>query len=358
MELLKVIKFEGDDETLVWKHPAEDFNTQSQLIVHESQEAILFRDGQALDSFGPGKYTLETQNIPLLRGLINIPTEGESPFHCEVYFINKAYALNLEWGTSSRFQVLDPTFQVPLNIGASGSMEFLVEDARKFLIKVVGTQRIVTTDKVLFYFREKTVTKVKSYLATIMGQVSYLAINQHLEEISEALKEKLNEDYAEYGINLINFYVSTIKVPDDDTERIKDALNRKMEYGTLGYNWRDEQIAEISKRYASNPGSQDNPGSMVAQIPIAMAFGEMLKNNLGDSFGNQLTVKGMAFGNTISNQNNNRIFCTNCGNELPIGSKFCNKCGKKIEDDMHCPKCGLNISANDNFCLNCGNKLK
>lgn len=358
MELLKVIKFEGDDDTLVWKHPAEDFNTHSQLIVHESQEAILFRDGQALDSFGPGKYTLETQNIPLLRGLINIPTEGESPFHCEVYFINKAYALNLEWGTSSRFQVLDPTFEVPLSVGASGSMEFLVEDTRKFLIKVVGTQRIVTTDKLLFYFREKTVTKVKSYLSTIMSQVSYLNINQHLEEISEALKEKLNEDYAEYGINLINFYVSTIKVPDEDTERIKDALNRKMEYGTLGYNWRDEQIVEISKRYASNPGSQDNPGSMVAQIPIAMAFGEMLKNNLGDSFSNQLTGQAKAFGNTNSNQNNNRMFCTNCGNELPIGSKFCNKCGKKIEDDMHCPKCGLNISANDNFCLNCGNKLK
>lgn len=390
MELLKVIKFEGDDDTLVWKHPDEDFNTQSQLIVHESQEAILFRDGQALDSFGPGRYTLETQNIPLLRGLINLPTEGESPFHCEVYFINKAYALNLQWGTSSRFQVLDPTFEVPLSVGASGSMEFVVEDSRKFLIKVVGTQRIVTADKLLFYFREKTVTKVKSYLSTIMSEVSYLTINQHLEEISEALLEKLNEDYSFYGIKLINFYVSTIIIPNEDTERIKEALNRKMEYGTLDYNWRDEQIVEISKRYASNPGSQDNPGSMVAQIPIAMAFGEMLKNNMGNSFGSQLSGQAMAFGSSESNSSQssksnivensvdgsnqsgqstvlgasvnsnatNKIFCTKCGHELPEGSNFCNKCGQKIENGLACPKCGFNISSNDNFCLNCGNKLK
>lgn len=374
MELLKVIKFEGDDNTMVWKHPDEDFNTQSQLIVHESQEAILFRDGQALDSFGPGKYTLETQNIPLLRGLINIPTEGVSPFHCEVYFINKAYAMNLEWGTSSRFQVLDPTFEVPISVGASGSMEFCVEDSRKFLIKVVGTQRIVTTDKLLFYFKEKTVTKVKTYLSTIMSQVSYLNINQHLEEISDALLVKLNEDYSFYGIKLINFYVSTIKVPDEDTNRIKEVLNKKMEYGTLDYNWRDEQIVEISKRYASNPGSQDNPGSMVAQIPIAMAFGEMLKNNMGENFGNQSTGQAIAFGGSVNSPNqstgqstsfkssnnisNEKIFCTQCGNELPATARFCNKCGKEVEEDLVCPKCGFNISPNDNFCLNCGKKLK
>ena len=191
-----------------------------------------------------------------------------------------------------------------------------------------------------------------------MSQVSYLNINQHLEEISEALLKKLNEDYSFYDIKLINFYVSTIKVPDEDTDRIKDVLNRKMEYGTLDYNWRDEQIVEISKRYASNPGSQENPGSMVAQIPIAMAFGEMLKNNLGDSFGNQLTGQGQAFGNSNNSQINEKIFCTNCGNELPSSSKFCNNCGHKVEEDLVCSKCGFKVNPDDNFCLNCGNKLK
>ena len=232
MQLLDVIKFEGDDNLLIWKHPNEDFNTKSVLIVHESQEAIFFKDGKALDLFGPGKYELKTENIPLLRNIINIPTMGVSPFHCEVYFINKITALNMEWGTNSHFQVLDPHFGVPLNVGASGSLEFIIEDSRKFLIKVVGTQQNVTSAKIMRYLREKTVTKVKSYLATIMAEVSYVNVTQHLDEISEALNSKLNEEYMEYGIKLINFYVSTIIVPESDTLKIKEVLNKKMEYGT------------------------------------------------------------------------------------------------------------------------------
>ncbi|MCL2157221.1 MAG: SPFH domain-containing protein, partial [Methanobrevibacter sp.] len=171
LDLLKVIKFEGDDHTLVWKHPEEDFNTKSQLIVHESQEAIFFRNGQALDIFGPGKHELKSENIPLLRNLINIPTEGVTPFHCEVYFINKASSLNVEWGTTSKFQVLDPTFNIPINVGASGSMEFIIKDSKKFVIKVVGTQSHVDQSKLVNYFREKISTKVKGSLAKIMGEV-------------------------------------------------------------------------------------------------------------------------------------------------------------------------------------------
>ena len=88
-DIEKIIKYEGSNDVLVWKHPEEDFNTHSNLIVHESQEAILFKNGQALDLFGPGRHILSTENIPLLRRIINIPTNGETPFHCEVYFINK-----------------------------------------------------------------------------------------------------------------------------------------------------------------------------------------------------------------------------------------------------------------------------
>lgn len=89
MSIAQIIKYEGDNSTFVWKHPSEDFNTSTQLIVHESQEAIFFMNGQALDLFGAGRYTLETENIPLIRKVTNLPTGGQAPFHCEVYFINK-----------------------------------------------------------------------------------------------------------------------------------------------------------------------------------------------------------------------------------------------------------------------------
>ena len=86
--LASIIKYEGDNETLVWKHPVEDFNMGSQLIVHESQEAIFFRDGQALDLFGAGRYTLETQQLPILEKFYKLPTDTEGTFHSEVYYIN------------------------------------------------------------------------------------------------------------------------------------------------------------------------------------------------------------------------------------------------------------------------------
>lgn len=97
--LASIIKFEGDNEALIWKHPIEDFNYGSQLIVHESQEAIFFRDGQALDLFGAGRYTLETQQLPLLESLYKLPTDNEGTFHSEVYFINKTVQMSIKWGT-------------------------------------------------------------------------------------------------------------------------------------------------------------------------------------------------------------------------------------------------------------------
>ena len=105
-QISQIIRYEGDNSTFIWKHPCEDFNTTTQLIVHESQEAVFFMNGQALDSFGPGRHTLETQNIPLIKKFINIPTDGKTPFHCEVYFINLTEQMAIRWGTV-RFNMLN-----------------------------------------------------------------------------------------------------------------------------------------------------------------------------------------------------------------------------------------------------------
>ena len=126
MPIAQVIKYEGDNSTFVWKHPAEDFNTNSQLIVHESQEAIFFMNGQPLDLFGSGRYTLETQNMPILNKIINLPTGGVSAFHCEVYFINKVDQMAIPWGTDSKIQYIEPTYGFPISIGAGGEMSLKV----------------------------------------------------------------------------------------------------------------------------------------------------------------------------------------------------------------------------------------
>ena len=121
-QIAEVIKYEGDNTTFIWKSPLEDFNSMTQLIVHESQEAIFFMNGQALDLFGPGRYTLETQNVPMLGKFLNRVTGDQTPFHCEVYFINKTEQMAIKWGTDSRVEYMDPQYGFMLSIGACGEM--------------------------------------------------------------------------------------------------------------------------------------------------------------------------------------------------------------------------------------------
>lgn len=162
MAIADIIKYEGNNTTFIWKHPIEDFNTTSQLIVHESQEAIFFLNGQALDLFAPGRHTLETENIPVIRKFLNLPTGGQTPFHCEVYFINKVEQMAVKWGTDSRVQYVEPTYKFPLSIGASGEMSLRVEDSRKLLVKIVGTENFLAQAQLMSFFRAFLMTKVKS----------------------------------------------------------------------------------------------------------------------------------------------------------------------------------------------------
>lgn len=217
-KIADIIKYEGDNTTFIWKHPCEDFNALTQLIVHESQEAIFMMNGQALDLFGPGRYTLETQNIPLIGKALNIPTGGQTPFHCEVYFINKTEQMAIKWGTDSKVQFMEPTFNFPLAIGASGEMSLRVSDSRKLLIKLVGTEDFLGQSGLTRYFRAFLMTRVKSYIAQVIQQqkINIFEIDAHLNELSAALMKLLQPDFDDYGIALERFFLTTVVKPDGE----------------------------------------------------------------------------------------------------------------------------------------------
>lgn len=217
--ITSVIKYEGDNSIFVWKHPKEDFNTLSQLIVHENQEALFFKDGQALDLFPAGRYTLSTNNIPILRELINIPTGGKSPFHCEVYFINKTSHMAIRWGTDSQVQYMDPKYNFPLQIGLSGEMILQVNDSRRLVVKIVGTEKNLTQDALVQKFRSILNSKIKPYIANSMQSADYsiFEVDSHMDEFSDDLYNKLIPDFDEYGITLQKFMVTSIAKPVGDT---------------------------------------------------------------------------------------------------------------------------------------------
>lgn len=216
----EIIKYEGDNGTFIWKHPCEDFNSMTQLIVHESQEAIFFMNGQALDLFGPGRYTLETQNIPLIGKVLNRATGDKTPFHCEVYFINKTEQMSIKWGTDSKVQYIEPTYGFPISIGASGEMSLRVEDSRKLLVRLVGTERDLSQQKLVGFFRAFLMTRVKTYIAQVMktNAINIFEIDENLTMFSENIHKLLIPDFLGYGVSLERFFVTNIARPDGDRQ--------------------------------------------------------------------------------------------------------------------------------------------
>ena len=228
-QICEVLKYEGDNSTFVWKHPSEDFNSLTQLIVHESQEAVFFMNGQALDLFGPGRYTLETQNIPKIGGIFRRMTGDTTPFHAEVYFINKAVQMAIKWGTDSRVRYIDPNFGIPVDIGASGSMNLAVSDSRKLLVKLVGTMNGIAweeregrndnfTKSLMNSFRPMISTAVKSNLSVAIKeeQFNILEVDEHLDTLSARLHSKIKPGFEEYGLTIPQFYLTTVVLPEED----------------------------------------------------------------------------------------------------------------------------------------------
>ena len=231
--LASIIKYEGDNNTFIWKHPVEDFNMGSQLIVHESQEAIFFRDGQALDLFGPGRYTLETQKLPLLDQIYKLPTDTEHTFHSEVYFINKTVQMAIKWGTPEKVRFIDPLTGVPLELGASGEMNLQVSNSRKLLIKLVGTTKGISWDggtgmtkSLQASFRPLISNAVKTNLSAVIknNSIDLLEIDENLGLISSHLKEQIVPGFEEYGLTIREFYVNNVVLPENDPNfrRIRD----------------------------------------------------------------------------------------------------------------------------------------
>lgn len=327
-KIADIIKYEGDNTTFIWKHPCEDFNSLTQLIVHESQEAIFMMNGQALDLFGAGRYTLETQNIPKIGKALNRATDGQTPFHCEVYFINKTEQMAIKWGTDSKVQFMEPTYNFPISIGASGEMSLRAEDSRKLLLKLVGTENFLGQENLTRYFRAFLMTKVKSYIAQVIREqkISVFEIDERLNEISSALLKMLQPDFADYGIALERFFITTIVKPDGEASYEKFKSLHFRQYADIAEAKLRQQTAVIdaetqaqrtviesqamaTKRAQEGYTYQQERGFDVAQdVAQNEAVGQF--TNMGVGFGTMAGVGG-AVGGVVGSAVNNAFESVN-----------------------------------------------
>jgi membrane protease subunit (stomatin/prohibitin family) len=351
MAVVEVVKYNGGPDVFAWKYPNEELGTWTQLIVSESQEAILFDGGQALDLFTSGSHTLQTANIPFLNKIVNLPFGGRSPFTAEVWYINKVHSLDIKWGTATPIQLQDPKYKVFVPIRSFGQFGIQIEDSRKFLIKLVGTIPVFDKENLVKYFRGIYLTKVKDAISSYLvhKQVSVLEINAYLDELSEALKEKMIPVLAEYGIKLVNFYVNDINVPEDDKAvvKLKEALAKRAEMDIVGYNYVQQRSFDTLEGAATNPRSGQS-GFIGAGIGVG----------LGSSFGVQMNgiTQNMAAASA-------KKTCPNCGAEMEEGKHFCSDCGfdmqkkeEKKRNTVACSNCGASYSMKAKFCPECGDK--
>ena len=387
-KIVDIIKYEGDNSTFIWKHPCEDFNSLTQLIVHESQEAIFFMNGQALDLFGAGRYTLETQNIPMLGKVLNRATGDKSPFHCEVYFINKTEQMSIKWGTDSKVQYIEPTYGFPISIGASGEMSLRADNARKLLLKLVGTENFLGQQKLVSFFRAFLMTRVKTYIAQVMksNAINVFEIDENLTSFSESIRKLLIADFADYGIALEQFLITNIVKPDGDRQYEKfkelhfrqyaDIAEAKLRQQTdLIYAQTEAQKVIIDSQAQATKRSQEGytyaqeRGFDVAEkVAQNEAVGQM--TNLGVGLGTMAGVGGVVggvVGNAVGDALNNTApvapkaaeggFCDNCGAKLVPDAAFCDECGTAVaKANDTCANCGYKFERPGKFCPKCGTK--
>ena len=348
MSIFSVVRFDGlkSRDWLIYKFPSEDLVIGSQLIVQEGQTAIFVKHGSVCDVFYPGTYTLATENLPILKGLINLPFGGKTPFSAEVYFINTTIKLDSNWGTTDPIQLIDPKYYVKLRIRAFGQMGLKVLDCTTLFKEIIGGMQkadIVKFDKVKEYFRGLLVIKVKSAIADAMitNGISALEISTKLESLSEGVKKQISLEFEKYGFSVANFFIQSINFPDEDFEKINKILEDKAAFEIMG-----------NSRYATKRSFDVYEGAANNQSGVAGAFaagglGLGAAMNMGASM-------NQTVGNPIQREDTKE--CSSCHAYIPINSKFCPKCGHN--NSNHTCECGNVIEPGVKFCPECGKKVE
>lgn len=340
----------------------------AQLVVQESQWAVFFRDGKALDVFGPGRHTLTTLNIPLLNQIINLPFGGTSPFRADVYYVNRKVFTDMKWGTKEPVLFRDSEFQM-IRLRAFGKYATKVESPQLFINNFVGSQGIQDSDGVEAYTKDMIVARLNDVLGENLKTVLDLA--KHYDEISEALKARVKDDFAKYGLELVDFFISAI-TPPEEVQKVIDERSGMAAIGNMG-SYVQFKAAKSMEEAAKNPsgggaatGVGFGVGAGMGMMMPGMIQGAM--NQQHQQSGGGGTPASVVCPQCNTQNPEGAKFCASCGASLaqivcpfcqaknPAGAKFCISCGKNIASVV-CPKCKANNTAGTKFCSQCGTQL-
>lgn len=321
MAMIDVLKWDAAPRVLAYHYSDCELNYKSQLIVAESQEAVLVKEGQFYGPIGPGRHTLETKNFPFLTKMVSaLTTNRKSPYTAEVWYVAKSVPLDLKWGTSDPLLIEDPKYHIAMPVRAFGQYGFCISDSCRFLARLMGRLPAFTEKTLGGYFRGVIVTRTKDVIASTMtsGSCSLLQIGTKLNELSDVLQKRLTEDLADYGVELRLFTINSISTDENDASvvQLRKALAKKAEMDIIGYSYAQERSFDALQTAAGNKGSAG--ALMGAGMGLGMGVG------VGSPMGNAMSAIAKNVNLTGAKH------CMNCGNELPVEAKFCPGCGAKI----------------------------
>ena len=360
MALIDMVRWapNGDGTIYAWRFPQTNLSTYTQLVVAESQEAVLFSKGEILGKFGPGKHTLNTENLPLLRRLYGIPFGFKNPFTAEVWFVNKLQPYNIDWKLT-RMTVHDVDYNTQLPLTASGRYGLKITDAEKFLVKIVGTKSSFTEEDLTEQFEGEFSTKTKSVIVQYMlkHKIGFKQISAYLDTISEYLCDVMAPFWENLGLELTKFYVTSIDIDDstEDGRRVKQAIAQQSSMSITGHTWQQEQLFGTANNAINGmSGSGGLLGGLMAINMMNGMTGNAANGMMQPQFQQPSFSPDQHVGHGVQNQAR-MVYCSNCAKKFPSNVQFCPHCGDKYNP---CPKCGTDNDTNARRCISCGVSLQ
>ncbi|MEN8140250.1 MAG: SPFH domain-containing protein [Thermodesulfobacteriota bacterium] len=310
------------------EHGSAEIKYGAQLTVRDSQAAILFYKGRACDSFGPGRHTLKTGNIPIITKILSIPWGMTSPLRAEVYFANLKEFTNLKWGTKNPVAFKDQELGL-IRLRAHGVFNLQVSQPALFINAMVGTMAKYSTEEIGDYLKQVIVSRFNDHLGQQLD--SLFNLPGRYDELSQGLQERLAADFAHFGLGLTKLYITSITPPPEVQRSIDDQS-------------RLEVIKDMDR---------------LIQLKAAAAMEKAADNQGGSGEGMGLGL-GMMIPSIFARQEDDRgekgatITCPDCRGVVPDNSRFCPLCGHQIVVLRQCGNCGKNLAAGAKFCSRCG----